>query len=65
MDTNTCVGGGPPTQEKNVFKNTACGTEEMARWVRVLGLQDSSSNPRSGSNLGMTDSEAVCPLQGP
>lgn len=35
MDTNTCV----VTQEKNVFKDTACGAEEMARWVRVLGLQ--------------------------
>lgn len=38
-DTHTRVGGGPLTKGKSVFKDTACGAEEMAQWVRVLGLQ--------------------------
>lgn len=39
MGTDTCVEGGPLTKGKNVFKDTACGAEEMALWIRVLGLQ--------------------------
>lgn len=34
-----CVRGGPLTEGKNVFKDKAFGAEEMAQWVRVLGLQ--------------------------
>lgn len=39
MDTDVCVGGGPLAKGKNIFKDRAYRTEEMAQWVRAPCLQ--------------------------